>query len=279
MTPAIDPHSPPSHLSSYSTMDITREVSEVLERGYCVLPSFLTPQQCQEVRDVHDQLVAAGVGRDLGDNGILIHPLLPTDARLSWLFSQPRIIAICAQALGSEVVLKHTGSRIDRAGVPGSLTRCGWHNHAFTPELNAIKSGDVRRGSRPTRLLTLFYPDGSSPEIGPLVVLPRRWDDPLAPPPGVEIMEAWPGEVVVEAPPGSAVIFTTDLWHSGMIGNRQRCRRLTGAHIQARSCAQTHPEDHVFDTPSLTAACRELPLLAELLGSGAHPILSGRWGA
>jgi len=270
IAPTTDPLSPPSATLQHPSAEMTRQVAELMERGYCVLPALLTPEQRQEASDVHDQLIAAGCGRDLGEAGILIHPLLPTDARLSWLFAQPHIIALCAQALAGEVVLKHTGSRVDRAGLPGTMmTRCGWHNHAFTPELSAITSGDPRRGSRPTRLLTLWYLDGSSPEIGPLAVLPRRWDDLLAPPPGVSGMDPWPGEVIVEAPPGSAIVFTTDLWHTAMIGNRQRCRRLTGAHIQARACADAHPEDHVFDTPELSAACRQLPLLAELLGRRA----------
>lgn len=124
---------------------------------------------------------------------------------------------------------------------------------------------DPRRGQRPRRLLFGWYLDGTDGGNGALVVLPRRFDDRLAPA-GPDCTTPWPGEVDVLLPPGSAVVFTTDLWHAAKQPAAGAPRRyLMGAHVQARSDSTPHPEDHVHVGPEVDAAIAETPELGALL--------------
>jgi hypothetical protein len=246
---------------------ISRCAESLLKRGFAVVPALMDEAERAFACRVHDEILASGRAADSGVFGHGIHPLSSIDPRLCHIFAHPLATAICARALDDRVVLKHTGSRVSDAEQRRLGARIPWHNHQFTPELRQIAPGDPRRGERPRRLLYGWYLDGSTVESGALVALPRRWDDPLAPL-SHDHTSPWPGEVLVEAPPGSLILFTIDLWHSATTGTTGGRRRLTGAHIQAASCRDPHPEDHPFEGAAIEQAKREHPGLAALLGDG-----------
>jgi hypothetical protein len=114
------------------------------------------------------------------------------------------------------------------------------------------------------RILEGVYVEGSNAAIGPLVVLPRRYNDPLSEPAG-EYTEEWPGQMDVEAPPGSAVIFDTALWHTARRGNQPGIRHLFGAHYQGWSNPTPHPEDNTCDGPLIEPHKRTNAALRSLL--------------
>ena len=236
----------------------------LLERGFALLPALMAEADRRFACRVHDELIAAGRHLDNGIWGYSFHSLSTVDARLCHLFAHPLLIEISRIALQDRVVMKHTGSRVQDPAQGVIPERVLWHNHAFSPDLIDIQPGDPRRGKRPTRLLHGFYLDGSSPEIGSLVVLPRRYDDPLAPP-CADRRVAWPGEIAVTAPPGSVIIFTSDLWHTATFGSAGKRRRLTGSHYQAAGCTEPHPADCDFATADIEAAKHLHPELAEVL--------------
>jgi hypothetical protein len=255
---------------------IARDAAEsILEQGYALLPALLSDADRRFACAVHDDLIAAGRHIDNGIWGYTFHSLSAVDTRLCHLFVHPLLIEISGIVLQDRVVLKHMGSRVQDPAQGIIPQRVLWHNHAFTPDLITIPPGDTRRGQRPTRLLHGFYLDGSSPEIGSLVVLPRRYDDPLAPP-SADRQMPWPGEIAVVAPPGSVIIFTADLWHTATFGTHPTRRRLTGTQVQAANCVQPHPEDHDFTTPAMEAAKRRHPALAEALRADPAPAVLDR---
>jgi hypothetical protein len=168
------------------------------------------------------------------------------------------VTAIGAEVLGEPPRLMHTGARLVDPGDGPAGTRIPWHNHTFTDEERALVPGRAARGVAPTRLLYGWYLDGSDDASGALVAVPRRFDDPLAPP-AADPLAPWPGEIPVVAPPGALVLFTIELWHAALAPTTIPRRHLMGAHIQARRDRRTHREDHVHDGPGVAASCAACP--------------------
>jgi hypothetical protein len=236
-------------------------VASILERGYYVVEGSLDAAGRALAADVLDGLLADGQARDVG-NGYVIHPLLTRDARIHTLFLDPTVLGIMAALFEDEPLLTHSGSRI----TDGCHTaRLGWHIHPYTHPEQQIQPGDPRRGERPRRVLVGWYVEGLSLESGPLLVMPRRYDDPIAPP-LADRSVSWPGEVAVNCPPGSAVIFSIDVWHAALPGTDGTRRRLLGGHFQGRNNPLPHVEDQVQEGPQIEAAIAQSPAFARLMG-------------
>lgn len=207
---------------------------ELEERGFTALRAVFSPAECAEMRrllDAHHTAVGAPA---LLDFGLGIHPLVDQVPEMAVFYRHPAIQATAQEILGGPVVLAHTGARLADERSVGVLN---WHHHYGWPV------GGLARRRRLERLLVGVYVDGSTPESGCLVALPRRMNDPLDPPlPGLQC--DWPGQVEVHAPPGSIVFFDTALWHGARRGTRPGRRRLWGAHIQRADDPREHLEDN-----------------------------------
>lgn len=236
-------------------------VTALRERGYCVVECALNTASCILAAKVLDELIAGGQARDAG-SGYVIHPLCTRDARFHPLFCHPLVLGIMAELFGEPPRLAHSGSRVTD---PHHRERLRWHIHPFTPEEQQIRPGDPRRGAAPQRLLCNWYVEGLSLELGPLLVLPRRYDDPLAPP-IEDRATCWPGEVAVTCPPGSAVLFTTELWHAALPGSGGLRRRLFGGHFQGALNRRAHCEDQVHSGAVIQRARSVCPAFSSLLG-------------
>ena len=247
---------------SFDSGRVRKGVASLLERGYCVVEGSLDARQCALATEVLDGLIAGGQAHETA-MGYVIHPLCTRDGRIHDLFCDPTVLAIMAGVFEDDVRLMHSGSRVSDQRSP----RLGWHAHPYTAEESQIPPGDHLRGSRPVRLLCNWYVDGSTPESGPLVVLPRRYDDPLAPP-ALGRGEPWPGEVAVTCAPGSAVIFSIDLWHCALAGTADGRRRLFGGHFQGWNNPRPHREDQVHEGPVIEASFGRNPTFAGLLQRG-----------
>ncbi|HYE05610.1 MAG TPA: hypothetical protein VEL07_08760 [Planctomycetota bacterium] len=244
---------------------VAEAAARILEQGFVSLPGLMPPADRAAAGRVLDDLIDRGEAGDHPGFGYAIHPLLTRDRRLGRWIADPLLLEICSAVIGDEAVIVHSGSRVVDARHRIEGGRLPWHNHAATPALREIAPGDPRRGTRPKRLLFGWTFDGSDAETGALVIIPRRFDDPLAPP-SADRKAAWPGEVEVDQPPGTAGIFTLDLWHSAkwpVAGARRR--RGMGCHVQGRNDPAPHPEDHVHAGPEIDAACAEFPALARAL--------------
>lgn len=239
-------------------------VDALLDHGWAAFPALLRGAELDHARALLDGVIARGdVSGSWDVFGIGIHPLLPREPALAPWFAHPATVLTATALFGAAPRLVHTGARIVDPTVAAAGGRIGWHNHAFTDELKRLRPGDPRRGVRPTRLLAGWYLDGSDAASGPVLALPRRWDDPLAPP--VEPTAAvWPGEHAVALPPGSLLVFTIDLWHTAQAGTGGFRRRLMGMHLQSRADGRAHPEDHHHDEAAIVAAetvCAEVGAL------------------
>ncbi len=270
--PAAPPTTKPARVDQPTMPSVAEAVDALMTRGFAVLPALMPEEDRRVASALHDEFIASGKATDSdGCFGYGIHPLCPQDGRFARFFAHPVITAVCAAMFSDEVSLLHTGSRVVDSRHARRGGRIGWHNHAFTPQGRAILPGDPSRGTKPERLLYGWYIDGSTPESGSLVAIPRRFDDPLAPPLADRTV-AWPGEERILAPPGSAIIFTIDVWHDAISGSGDQRRRLMGAHVQARRNRNPHPEDHVFAGAEIEAAKRACPAFAALLPDGGQPL-------
>ncbi len=133
-----------------------------------------------------------------------------------------------------------------------------WHDHySWDPK-------GVAGRERIERVLFGCYVNGSTPGSGPLVVYPRRFDEPAVRP-HVNDFGDWPGQVVVEAPPGSAVIFDTALWHTARRGSEPGFRYLWGAHVQGWHSPKPHPEDNEVNGPKVQPYLERSPALRKFI--------------
>lgn len=239
-------------------------VDSLLERGFTIIENSLSPAQCRVAAELLDGLVDNGQAIEAGGEGgfgYAIHPLLTREGRLADFYCDPLGIAIMEKLFDDEAHLVHTGARLSDAT---HTPRIDWHQHRYLGEGNALDSGAQGRGEYPKRVLMGWYVEGCTPESGPLVVLPRRYDDPLAAP-SDDFNGVWPGEVEVNCPPGSCVIFTIELWHAAKAGTSGKRRRLFGSHFQGWNNPRFHHEDHIHDGPEIEAACARNPAFAHLI--------------
>jgi hypothetical protein len=242
-------------------MNISGHVAEMYEQGFTVLPAYFDSAAIQKQRDILDSYMNghANPSQQTGNFGFTIHPMMPNVPEMAPFLDVPEAIEIAGGAMKDEVRLAHLGARISGAQ---SSPRIDWHHHY--PNGNGWEEENLLKRDRIERLLIGFYPDGTMPEVGPLIAMPRRLNDPLGEPLG-DRLEAWPDEQRVEAPPGSIVIFDTALWHSAARGTGDALRHLWGTHCQGWSDPRPHPEDNLVDAPEIAEYKNKHPRLKKLI--------------
>ncbi|MDQ2730972.1 MAG: phytanoyl-CoA dioxygenase family protein [Armatimonadota bacterium] len=245
-------------------IDFNEKAQQVHEQGFCVLESLLGPDECRTIKGLLDSYWERRGRPSLQNFGLGIHPALEQIPELASFYANRGVIETIAHILDDEVRLTHTGSRLSEESSPGegpSLS-IDWHNHYAWDRSGVPGRKRVERG------LGGVYLDGSNEDVGPLIVLPRKYNNPLDGGEGLTTAD-WPGQVPVEVPPGSVVIFDTALWHTARRGNRPGIRHLLGAHYQGWSNPRPHPEDNVTGSPAVEAAMEEYPALRGLLAPPA----------
>lgn len=228
---------------------------EVYERGFTAIPSLFSPDDCAKMRALLMGYWESKGRPPMTGFGIPIHPLVEQIPEIATLYIKPEVVEILRRIFRDEVRLVHTGSRLSNETSGAAIS---WHHHYGWDE------DDAHTRARISRLLGGVYVDGTQRDTGPLVVLPRQWNEPIGPPRG-ELTQAWPGEFEVMVPPGSFTIFDTALWHTARRGDRPGFRFLFGSHFQARGDHRPHPEDNT--TPDITslAQVRDTPVMRQLL--------------
>jgi hypothetical protein len=210
---------------------------ELEQRGFTSLPAFFGADDCAAMRRILDRLHADAGSPALAGWGIGIHPLFPRAPELAEFLRHPTLVGILSEALGGPVRCVHSGARLSDGTSNRSI---GYHHH----HRNWPETG-IRTRTRLERLLFGVYVDGTGPDMGPLVVLPRGMRDPLIPPSGDPTSaESAPGEVMLSHPPGTVSIFDTALWHTARRGASPGRRRLFGTHTQRCDETRPHEEDN-----------------------------------
>jgi len=240
----------------------TQAAQAVKHQGHHIVPGLWSPAECRRLRGALDELWRRMRGGACsGDFGFIIHPLLPRMPGLIDLYTRPEVVEMLSAILDDEPRLAHNGALIS----DHRRTFTPWHYHrndSYEPQV-----WDPSRAERPGRIqrvLAQVYLDGSNPEVGELLLVPRAVDDPLAPP-RVDPQVEWPEQVVVQCPPGSLVIFDQSVFHAARGGACPERRHLVGGHYQGWSDATPHREDNLALSRSVAAAATANPLLARLL--------------
>ncbi|HYE07412.1 MAG TPA: hypothetical protein VEL07_17990 [Planctomycetota bacterium] len=219
------------------------------EHGFAVLVSEFDAGELALIRAiVADAWRRAGSPPRGGEFGFVMHPLIAYAPEMARFYERPRVIAVLRDLFGEEPRLVHNGGLWS----DGSRSFTRWHHHRDD-------SGDDRDGeaagsgglqARIDRVLANVYVDGATPELGELLVWPRRVDDPLAGP-GFPSDREWAGQEVVRCPPGSVVIFDQSLHHAARPARVDASRLIFGGHYQPWSRQAAHREDNAADLPEI----------------------------
>jgi len=250
--------------------NIQFHVDQLYERGYTALPAFFSEDDCAQMREIMDDFWRSQGSPSLAgaEFGFTIHPMMARVPRMAPFFERDLPNEIMRAALGEEPRLVHMGARVSG---PSSVPRIPWHHHYGNFGDYGWNADDLLKRTRLERILSGVYVDGTLPESGPFITLPRRFNDPLSAPKG-DIRGAWEGEQKVEMPPGSVAIFDTALWHAAAKGTGTSARRLWGGHYQGQSETRAHPEDNEVNSPEIADQLEHLPRLRALIGEPAKAL-------
>ena len=237
--------------------DLKSKACDVIERGYCVLESVYDDSECEQLRTIFKQLCDNKGGFSSERETITFHPLLEWGPEIAPFFAKPIVVDTMATVFQDDVRLAHSGAAVFNNALVGE-TLTDWHVHYAWK----IPPTGLQR-NHPERVLCNIYVDGSGPDIGPLIVLPRGLNNSVGA--KGDVGAKWDGQVEVVIPPGSAVIFDTAVWHCSKRGSSSALRHLWGGHYQGWSNSTPHPEDNTADNPTVAEYKNELPVLRGLL--------------
>jgi hypothetical protein len=237
--------------------DLKSKGCDVNEHGYCVLESVYDDREQEQIRAIFKELCDKKGGFSSERPTIAFHPLLEWGPEMAPFFAKSVVVDTMAEVFQDDVRLAHSGAAVFSNALVGE-TLTHWHAHYAWD----IPPTGLKRDN-PERVLCNIYVDGSGPEIGPLIVLPRKLNDSVEA--EGDVGEQWEEQVEVVIPPGSAVIFDTAVWHCSKRGNSSKLRHLWGGHYQGWSNPTPHPEDNTADNATVVAYKEELPVLRGLL--------------
>lgn len=222
-------------LTPSADRDLAQALHSLRDQGFVLLPGLFDAQDCARQRAQLDHVYLTAGAPPVRDFGFAIHPLLAHAPGLLADLAHPQLVATVTALLGGPPRLAHTGARI---ASEQSMPRLGWHHHYGWPV------DEIPRRPTCTRLVLNIYVDGTDAAHGPLVVLPRRWQDPLGEVAAADEYRDLPGQRLVHVPPGTAVLLDTALWHAAIRGTAPGPRRHWGAHLHRHDDLRPHPEDN-----------------------------------
>ncbi|HYF51386.1 MAG TPA: hypothetical protein VEJ63_18370 [Planctomycetota bacterium] len=222
--------------------------SQVEQRGYTILEAAYSSAECRHIRDIFESAWRRAECRSRGGRfGFVMHPLLRYAPEMAPFYARRDVISVLREVLGDEVRLAHSGGLFSDE----SRQFTEWHYHRT--DMGSDKVWDLKRTEPPARVervLANVYVDGSNPDVGELLLYPRRISDPLAPPTLARTGD-WPNQIVVTCPPGSIVIFDQHVFHAARPSRGACARRIFGGHYQGWSNPAPHREDNASDHEGL----------------------------
>jgi ectoine hydroxylase-related dioxygenase (phytanoyl-CoA dioxygenase family) len=261
-------------------MTITKNLQEIEDQGFTILPELLSAGQCQAVRDA----LAAHSNGLRGRNDFegyrteRVYSLLARGAIFADLAAHPAILALLDETLEANYLLS-AGLSIDLH--PGETPQAIHYDDSFYP---------VPRPRPPVSMGVIWAIDEFTGQNGATQIIPgsHKWGDPT--PDGLpdehEIKTPRNGPAHREAriaalesrlvdavmPAGSALVFPGTLWHRGG-GNRSGAHRLA---LTLQYCAPWARQQENM----MLAVPREItrtlpPRVRELMGYSIHPPFMG----
>jgi len=240
-----------------STINIQQHVRAVYEQGFTMIEAFYTPEECRKMCDLLDEHWRRSGSPALSQSsfGFTIHPLMPSVPDLAPMVDRPEFRDLMGEILQDEPRCTHLGARMSDGQCD---ERIAWHHHY------GWDTAPIAGRKRVERLLWGPYINGTMPEVGPVIMYPRRFDDPFEAARGPS-QTAWPGEMKINAPPGSVAVFDTAVWHSAQKGTQPGRRRLWGGHFQGWNDPRPHGEDNAVDVPEVAKYKAECPIFRAMV--------------
>jgi hypothetical protein len=217
-------------------------VAALREVGYSILPALYSPEFVQLCQAELERLYEA-VGRPklccegqqnlplfngvVSGAGLAFARFLSHAPALQGDFVHPEVLAIARGALGEDMRIEMTSAAIS----DHTRVMHRWHQHldAFDEGIPGCEQHRLVDPKAIGRLTFLFYLDEIGPRTGPLVVYPRKLDDPVECPFQNADRELWDGHVAITCPPGSAVVIEARTWHGALPRELPGLRRFAGA--------------------------------------------------
>jgi hypothetical protein len=224
------------------------DVEKLLEAGYVVFPTLLGPELSAEVER---PLLEGFAGATVGADGWVVRDALDVCPAASRAVLHPAVVTLARAVLGDDVRLEALAAIVSDRRRPFMP----WHSHVGGVEQERVRREGEARPVRPRRLMILAYPSGCEPGFGPLLVLPRRFADPIAPP-FAPSDPNWAGAHELRAPPGTVVVGDEALLHAVLPQTDARPRCIVGGYVtRAEEIAKTGREPSVArfrtDDPAL----------------------------
>ncbi len=248
----------PSRLRSYSASrnvahDIDDAVTRLRERGYAVLPSVYPRKDVDALRaallELYDEIDRPPAstehphepqpGVEVGPAGIVFHQLATRRPDLVPLLLRPEPVAVVRGLLGDDMRLELP------AGVISDHNRpfFEWHTHiGGVDDATLGYAREYPTFERSQRVTMLHYLDDLTPDNSPLLVLPRRIDEPTGPPYPQDQAE-WPGQEAIHCPAGSVVILEQCTWHAAPRKVHEGLRLYIGFYFAAAEAPTSPLED------------------------------------
>tara|TARA_B100000809_G_scaffold228214_1_gene241070 strand:- start:220 stop:762 length:543 start_codon:yes stop_codon:yes gene_type:complete len=127
------------------------------------------------------------------------HPLLEWAPEMAPFYAKPILVDLRAKVLNDEVRLANSGAAVFNNNLVSPILS-GWHNHySWTVPETGLQCRN------PEQILCNIYVDGTMPDVGPLIVLPRNLNDSIYN--QGETNDKWTGQETVSISADSAVIF------------------------------------------------------------------------
>lgn len=239
---------------------------QVLEQGYTLLECVYSLRECDEIREIFRRCwERAGSPSTGGSFGFVMHPILKFAPELARFYNRAEVIDALRNVFQDEPRLAHSGGLMSDS----SRKFTEWHYHrSDSVEASAWNPHRAERPATIERVLGNIYVDGSSDEMGPLLLYPRRIDDVLAPP-HQERFGDWEGQRVIHCAPGSMIIFDQNVWHAARPAKCAKRRHLFGGHYQGWNNPIPHREDNSYGGEELRHYKEQYPLFRALLERSA----------
>src|SRR5579862_2815755 len=160
-------------------MGIARD--SVMEKGYFILEAVYDERDCREIREIFERAWNdAGRPSKGGTFGFVMHPMLKYAPEMARFYANRTVIETLRDVFQDAPRLAHSGGLMSDS----SRKFTDWHYHR-SDIVDEKTVWNLERDERPAeieRVLGNVYVDGSSDEMGPLLLYPRRVNDRLAPP-------------------------------------------------------------------------------------------------
>jgi ectoine hydroxylase-related dioxygenase (phytanoyl-CoA dioxygenase family) len=233
-----------------ATRGLNTSTAEFGTLGYVVVRGVLPPAEADELYGAFDGLpMVTDHSEIIGWRSEANERTLVADNRFLRLVTSPRLLECVRTVIGDDLQL------IDTIGMeigPASGLERAWHVDlpffTYPACLSAIAG---------------VYLTDMTPEMGPLYLVPGSHEWERSPEPSEKGVPL-DGEVEIAVPAGSAVVFNSQLWHTGTRNTTERPRRAIFLHF-AHYWMKRMDEFYADPLPEVVRESED-PLVRQLFG-------------